>query len=87
MNSRFPELRYLAALIAILLLLSGILFDLTGRRQRTCQELDAELEQLRAEVKKQYHLFDERDRIRQQLSMVDAEYEMMQQIARKRDGE
>lgn len=81
MNNSFPELKYLLGVVAILLLIFSLVFDLTGKRQREIDGLEQEMDQVRALVKKESYRFDVRDRLYQELNTIDAEYEMMQQLA------
>ena len=81
MNNSFPELKYLLGVVAILLLIFSMVFDLSGRRQREIDLLEQEMDQARAIAKKESYRFDVRDRLNQELHTIDAEYEMIQQLA------
>lgn len=80
------DYRYIAALIAVTLIIFGALFDLSGQKQHECAQLDQECEELRRRLNKLRYLFDERDRARQELAAAEAEYEMLQQIADHDEG-
>ncbi len=75
------DYRYIAALIAVALIIFGAMFDLSGKKQREVAQLNQELDELRQQLDKMKYLFDERDRARQELYMVEAEHEMLRKIA------
>lgn len=81
MNNSFPELKYLLGVVAILLLIFSMVFDLSGRRQREIDLLEQEMDQARAIAKKESYRFDVRDRLYQDLNTIENEYQVMQQLA------